>query len=182
LLISEPAVTVDRDTENLIHEVMTENFKEQTLIFLATRFRAIVQMDRIMVMKQGQIVEFDTPLNLLDNPKSKFCLMVSQTGDVDPNYLRQLARKHSLDANYRSSVNNSQSSLPTSPTMPRSLRELYQPRTVSRSSEHGNSSSSLALSSKGAEPGDKSPSSQESSSNDQVSSPVIVAIPPKSDP
>ena len=46
-----------------------------------------------MVMKHGEIVEFDTPLALLDNPKSKFSLMLSQTGDVDPVALRQLALK-----------------------------------------------------------------------------------------
>ena len=46
-----------------------------------------------MVMKHGEIVEFDTPLALLDNPKSKFSLMLSQTGDVDPVSLRKLAQK-----------------------------------------------------------------------------------------
>jgi ABC-type glutathione transport system ATPase component len=89
----EPAVTVDRDTERLIQQVMNENFSQCTVIFLATRFRVIVQMDRVMVMKHGEIVEFDTPLALLDNPKSKFSLMLSQTGDVDPVSLRQLAQK-----------------------------------------------------------------------------------------
>lgn len=86
-------MTVDRDTERLIQQVMNENFSHCTVIFLATRFRVIVQMDRVMVMKHGEIVEFDTPLNLLDNPKSKFSLMLSQTGDIDPISLRKLAQK-----------------------------------------------------------------------------------------
>ena len=51
-------------------------------------------MDRILVMDHGKVVEFDTPLALLDNPKSKFSLMISQTGDVDPTRLRQLALLH----------------------------------------------------------------------------------------
>lgn len=77
---SEPAVNVDRETENLVQQVMNENFGHCTVIVLATRFRVIVQMDRVILMKHGQVVEFDTPLNLLDNPKSKFCLMLSQSG------------------------------------------------------------------------------------------------------
>jgi ABC-type multidrug transport system fused ATPase/permease subunit len=80
VVYDEPTTTVDRDTEHLIQQVMNENFKDCTVIFLATRFRIIVQMDRIMVMKHGEIVEFDTPLNLLDDPKSKFSMMLSQTG------------------------------------------------------------------------------------------------------
>jgi ABC-type multidrug transport system fused ATPase/permease subunit len=80
VVYDEPAVTVDRDTEHVIQQVMTDNFKNCTVLFLATRFRVIVQMDRVMVMKHGEIVEFDTPLNLLDDPKSKFSMMLSQTG------------------------------------------------------------------------------------------------------
>ncbi|KAJ3000995.1 Multidrug resistance-associated protein 4 [Globomyces sp. JEL0801] len=84
IIYDEPSVIVDRDTERLIQQVMTENFADCTVIVLATRFRVIVQMDRVMVMKHGQIVEFDTPLALLDNPKSKFSLMLSQTAGENP--------------------------------------------------------------------------------------------------
>jgi ABC-type glutathione transport system ATPase component len=121
VVYDEPAVTVDRDTERLIQQVMNENFSHCTVIFLATRFRVIVQMDRVMVMKHGEIVEFDTPLNLLDNPKSKFSLMLSQTGDVDPAALRALAlKKAGLDAPsmLRTGSRNSTN-------IPRKLGELF---------------------------------------------------------
>lgn len=127
----EPAVTVDRDTEHLIQQVMNENFKHCTVIFLATRFRVIVQMDRVMVMKHGELVEFDTPLNLLDNPKSKFSLMLSQTGDVDPNYLRRLAMKKAgiteqgLSQTSLGSVGSTRSSLSRNSAIPKRLGELF---------------------------------------------------------
>jgi ABC-type multidrug transport system fused ATPase/permease subunit len=83
LVYDEPAVTVDRDTEHLIQQVINSNFKNSTIIFLATRFNIIVKMDRVMVMRQGEIVEFDTPLNLLEDPKSKLSMMASQTGNFE---------------------------------------------------------------------------------------------------
>ncbi|KAI8929067.1 hypothetical protein BC831DRAFT_547895 [Entophlyctis helioformis] len=92
VVLDEPATSVDKETELLIQSVMKENFRDATVIVLATRFRVIVQMDRVMVMHHGRVVEFDTPLALMDDPKSKFSLMLAQTGDVDPEKLRGLAQ------------------------------------------------------------------------------------------
>ena len=112
---------------------------DRTVIILANRFRLIVQMDRILVMDHGRVVEFDTPLNLLDNPKSKFSLMVSQTGDVDPVRLRQLAlarvdkqraqspngvtmeRGPSRDSN----TQNTTRSYDSQGSLPRSLKDIF---------------------------------------------------------
>jgi ABC-type sugar transport system ATPase subunit len=112
---------VDRDTEHLIQQVINENFKSSTIIFLATRFRVIVAMDRVMVMKYGEIVEFDTPLNLLENPKSKFSMMVAQTGDINTDYLKYLAnsKKDTKSISQRSFT---------------SLQSLQSLKTASRSS------------------------------------------------
>jgi ABC-type dipeptide/oligopeptide/nickel transport system ATPase component len=88
----EPKTSVDQDTENLIQSVMKENFKDSTVILLATRFSMIVQCDRVIVMNHGRVVEFDTPLGLLDDPKSKFSLMLAQSGEADSGKLRALAQ------------------------------------------------------------------------------------------
>ncbi|KAJ3258950.1 Multidrug resistance-associated protein 1 [Boothiomyces macroporosus] len=124
VVYDEPSVTVDRDTEHLIQQVMTENFSDCTLIVLATRFRVIVQMDRVMVMKHGEIVEFDTPIALLDNPKSKFSLMLSQTGDIDPAHLRKLAMKKLERTGSQPSILSSRASSKGS-MVPRHLGELF---------------------------------------------------------
>ncbi|KAJ1328496.1 hypothetical protein BSLG_010228 [Batrachochytrium salamandrivorans] len=92
VVFDEPTTSVDKETELLLQSVIRENFVDCTVIVLASRFRVIVQMDRVMVMHHGRVVEFDTPLALMDNPKSKFSLMLSQTGDVDPEKLRSVAQ------------------------------------------------------------------------------------------
>lgn len=130
LVYDEPSITVDIDTDRLIHLVILQNFSHCTLIFLATRFRVICSMDKVMVMKHGSVVEFDTPLALLDDPKSKFSLMLSQTGDVDPSYLRSLAQKQFAS---KSNSTSTDSVLPSSSSMrssrnstPKRLEELFQ--------------------------------------------------------
>ncbi|KAI8906294.1 P-loop containing nucleoside triphosphate hydrolase protein [Gorgonomyces haynaldii] len=92
VIFDEPTVPVDLDTELLVMSVIKDNFENATVIVLASRFRVIVQTDRVLVMSHGRVVEFDTPLALMDNPKSKFSLMLAQTSDIDPQKLRQLAQ------------------------------------------------------------------------------------------
>ncbi|KND02775.1 uncharacterized protein SPPG_01856 [Spizellomyces punctatus DAOM BR117] len=91
VVLDEPVMSMGHEADNLIHSVIATNFESCTVIVLASRFRFIVQMDRIMVMSRGRVVEFDTPISLLNDPKSKFSLMVSQTGEMDPVRLRKIA-------------------------------------------------------------------------------------------
>ncbi|KAJ3067239.1 hypothetical protein HDU98_009578 [Podochytrium sp. JEL0797] len=91
VVFDEPTNAADNETDALIQSTISENFSDSTVIILASRFRMIAETDRIMVMKDGKIVEFDTPLALLDNPKSKFRLMLNQATDLDQDRLRAVA-------------------------------------------------------------------------------------------
>lgn len=136
---------MDTETDDLIRQVITENFQESTVIILANRFRLIVKMDKILVMDHGRVVEYDTPLALLENPKSKFSLMVSQTGDVDLARLREIAQNN-VDRSSLKSFERSQSSVRSQEThasLPRSLAELFvrpEIRSPSMSSNSSNTS------------------------------------------
>ena len=116
-----------------------------------------------MVMNKGQIVEFDTPLTLLDNPKSKLSLMISQTGDVDVVQLRRMAQKRSkMDEPSRSSSQTSvhlerQSSMQIErrhssiqmerqTSVPSSLRDIYLNPSDSNSNNNLRSDSTPNLS------------------------------------
>ncbi|KAJ3130188.1 Canalicular multispecific organic anion transporter 2 [Nowakowskiella sp. JEL0407] len=93
VVLDEPATAVDPETDQLIQSVMFENFESSTVIILASRFNLIMQLDKVMVMDHGRVNEFDTPLALLDNPRSKFSLMVAQSADIDLVELRKSAAK-----------------------------------------------------------------------------------------
>jgi ABC-type proline/glycine betaine transport system ATPase subunit len=106
-------------------------------------------MDKILVMDHGRVVEYDTPIALLENPKSKFSMMVSQTGDIDLSKLREIAlnslesktqgKSFSLDRTSQS--NRSQES---HTGLPRSLVEIFaRPEIQSLSTQSMSSNSSI---------------------------------------
>lgn len=121
-------MSVDKNTENLVQQVMRDNFEHATVIVLASRFDVIVQCDRVIVMNHGKLVEFDTPLNLIDDPKSKFSLMLQQTGESDPAKLRELAQSRADSKNLGvppAGYRRNSSSVSSMGSLPGSLKGLF---------------------------------------------------------
>lgn len=56
---------MDHETDKAIQEVIREEFKESTVIAIAHRLETVVDFDRIMVMCEGKVCEFDSPQALL---------------------------------------------------------------------------------------------------------------------
>ena len=54
------------------------------MLTIAHRVNTILDSDRVMVMEQGRISEFDTPQALLSNPSGKFSDLVQTTFGVSP--------------------------------------------------------------------------------------------------
>jgi ABC-type proline/glycine betaine transport system ATPase subunit len=48
-------------------------------------------MNRIAVMSDGRVAEFDTPTRLLDDPSTMFCGMASNMGQEQLTRLKELA-------------------------------------------------------------------------------------------
>ena len=65
LLVDEATANVDRRTDALLQEVIRTRFKDRTVITIAHRLLTISDCDRVLVMKDGAAVEFDTPRALL---------------------------------------------------------------------------------------------------------------------
>jgi ABC-type proline/glycine betaine transport system ATPase subunit len=54
-------------------------------------------MDRIMVLSDGKLVEFDTPRNLLSNPDGVFTKMLEATGEASAAFLKGLVFNEDSD-------------------------------------------------------------------------------------
>ncbi|KAI8810177.1 P-loop containing nucleoside triphosphate hydrolase protein, partial [Cladochytrium replicatum] len=121
VVLDEPATAVDPETDELIRSVITENFAEATVILLASRFNVVVELDKVIVMEHGKVVEFDSPLALLENPRSKFSLMVAQSGEVDVSKLRNVAQGRA-DRRARGNVSGSSSLSPVGSSASRFAR------------------------------------------------------------
>lgn len=64
--------SVDQHTENMVQQVVREEFADHTLISIAHRLDTIIDFDRVVVLEKGCIVELGSPRELLDSGRGKF--------------------------------------------------------------------------------------------------------------
>ncbi|KAI8853458.1 P-loop containing nucleoside triphosphate hydrolase protein [Chytridium lagenaria] len=90
LVLDECTASVDVETDELIQKTIKEEFKDATTLTIAHRLNTIIESDRILVLNQGQVVEFDTPYNLLmaKGETSEFAKLVGETGEASVAHLK----------------------------------------------------------------------------------------------
>ena len=82
LLLDEATAAVDLETDDLIQATIRREFSTCTIITIAHRLNTIMDNNRVIVLDQGKIAEFDTPDNLLANKDSIFYGMARNAGLV----------------------------------------------------------------------------------------------------
>ncbi|MPC49219.1 Multidrug resistance-associated protein 4 [Portunus trituberculatus] len=87
-------------TDELIQQTIRTKFAECTVLTIAHRLHTIMDSDRVMVLQAGQLMEFDTPYNLLNNKTSIFFSLVQQTGQASAKQLHQIAEMVRLTLAY----------------------------------------------------------------------------------
>ncbi|XP_076117591.1 multidrug resistance-associated protein 1-like [Mytilus galloprovincialis] len=85
LVLDEATAAVDLETDDLIQNTIRTEFSDCTILTIAHRLNTIMDYTRIMVLDAGNISEFDTPSNLLDNCESMFYGMAKDAGLVNSN-------------------------------------------------------------------------------------------------
>ena len=70
--MDEATANVDPDTDNLIQQTIRQRFTKCTILTIAHRLNTILDSDKILVLNDGKVQEFDTPKKLLENPQSGF--------------------------------------------------------------------------------------------------------------
>ena len=66
ILMDEATANIDYRTESILKKNINEDMKESTVITIAHRIKTIINYDKILVLKEGEIEEFDTPQNLIE--------------------------------------------------------------------------------------------------------------------
>ncbi|KAI9743583.1 MAG: hypothetical protein M1818_002898 [Claussenomyces sp. TS43310] len=83
MVLDEATSAVDMATDALIQRSIREEFNDSTLIVIAHRLSTIADFDKILVMGEGQGLEFGTPRELMDMHAGVFRSMVVESGDGD---------------------------------------------------------------------------------------------------
>eukprot|EP00127_Corallochytrium_limacisporum_P006292 Clim_evm3s225 gene=Clim_evmTU3s225 len=82
LIMDEATATVDPATDAKIQEIIRTAFAESTVITIAHRLDTILDYDRILVMGNGSMIEYDAPGMLLSKPQSEFSQLVSRMSNI----------------------------------------------------------------------------------------------------
>ena len=76
IILDEATANVDYKTDCLIQEVIRSRFKNSTVITIAHRLNTIMDYDKVLVLDQGRVVEFDKPEVLLRMDNGYFSRLV----------------------------------------------------------------------------------------------------------
>lgn len=80
LVLDEATAAVDLETDDLIQSTIRSEFSDCTVLTIAHRLHTIMDSDKVVVLEDGEIVEFDTPQKLVKDASSKFYGMAMESG------------------------------------------------------------------------------------------------------
>ncbi|KAJ7104581.1 hypothetical protein C8R43DRAFT_1047311 [Mycena crocata] len=80
VVLDEATSSVDFKTDSKIQTTIREEFTDSLLITIAHRIRTIIDYDRLLVLDKGKLVEFDTPLRLIEKEDGVFRSMCLKSG------------------------------------------------------------------------------------------------------
>ncbi|KAL7748648.1 hypothetical protein RI367_006059 [Sorochytrium milnesiophthora] len=81
VIFDEATSATDAETDAFVQRTIRTEFKDCTVLTIAHRIDTIMDSDRILVLDQGHVAEFDSPQVLLQNQDSAFTrLVVSSRG------------------------------------------------------------------------------------------------------
>lgn len=103
LVLDESTANLDQDTDIAVQKTIREEMGDATILCIARtnsllhrcgqeveltviptdRLQTIIDFDRVLVLAQGEVVEYDTPAELLKKEDSEFYKLCKETGDFD---------------------------------------------------------------------------------------------------
>ncbi|KAF8211356.1 multidrug resistance-associated ABC transporter [Mycena galopus ATCC 62051] len=80
VILDEATSSIDFETDRKIQTAIREELTDSLLVTIAHRINSVIDYDRLIVLDQGKIAEFDTPYNLIQAEGSIFREMCMKTG------------------------------------------------------------------------------------------------------
>lgn len=83
LVLDEATANIDPTTDALIQKTIRRLFSHCTILTIAHRLHTVIDSDRILVVDNGEVIDFDTPRNLVQRGSGPFYNMAKQVGLAD---------------------------------------------------------------------------------------------------
>ncbi|CCK72352.1 ATP-binding cassette bilirubin transporter BPT1 KNAG_0J02730 [Huiozyma naganishii CBS 8797] len=80
LVLDEATASVDVETDKIIQATIRESFSDRTIITIAHRIDTVLDSDRILVLEQGEVKEFNSPASLLADKSTLFYQLCEKAG------------------------------------------------------------------------------------------------------
>lgn len=81
MVLDEATSAVDMETDTLIQRSIRQEFQDSTLLVIAHRLSTIADFDKILVMGDGRVLEYDEPRLLMEREGGEFRNMVEESGE-----------------------------------------------------------------------------------------------------
>ena len=101
LVMDEATASIDLETDALIQTALRQQFPGTTILTIAHRLATVADYDRILVLGEGKVLEFDTPAALLRKEGGAFKSLAAETGETNFELLLNLATQAEANGNQR---------------------------------------------------------------------------------
>ena len=81
MILDEPTSNIDAATDDVIQRIIREEWKDRTVVTIAHRLHTIIDADKVLVMDKGNVAEYDSPANLVNDPNTILSSMVDGLGE-----------------------------------------------------------------------------------------------------
>lgn len=78
LVLDEATASVDSATDGVIQKIISQEFKDRTVVTIAHRIHTVIDSDLVLVLSEGRIAEYDTPAKLLERDDSFFSKLIKE--------------------------------------------------------------------------------------------------------
>lgn len=78
--------SVDAKTDELMQRVLRERFSTHTILAVAHKLDSILDFDKVALLDEGKLVEYDSPYELLSDSTSAFHKLYYSSHSDDDDY------------------------------------------------------------------------------------------------
>ncbi|XP_042487872.1 ABC transporter C family member 7-like [Macadamia integrifolia] len=78
IVLDEATASVDSATDYIIQQTLRQHFSGSTVITIAHRLTSVLDVDKVLLLDDGLVLEYDSPTKLLDIKSSSFAKLVKE--------------------------------------------------------------------------------------------------------